>query len=236
MPPKRPPASTKNHAMASPASAAPTDLLRSTIGQTARASRNVVRRLLTDREFAVRAIRYALRLPTPQRTEDRRVLEQLIFPFYTSRTDFHSVLFVGCDWYTRHYEKVFFKGRNFWTIEPCERARKFGSRRRHVVAPWERLDEYFREGYFDLIISNGVYGFGLDTAAQCQAAFEHSYSRLRDGGHLVFGWNDVPERTPVPLQEIASLKRFTPWIFPAFSSWRYVTDTPHRHVYDFYVK
>lgn len=199
-------------------------------------SRNVVRRLLTDREFAVRAVRYALRLPTPKRTEDRRVLEQVIFPYYTARSDIYSVLFVGCDWYTSHYEKAFFRAHDFWTIEPFEGARKFGSRRQHIVASWERLDAHFEEGYFDLIIANGVYGFGLDTREQCEAAFATSYSRLRKGGHLVFGWNDTPDRTPVPLPEIASLGRFTPWTFPAFASSRYLTDTPHRHVYDFYLK
>lgn len=222
--------------MARSASIDPRAELRGTIGQSTSASRNVVLRLLTDREFAVRAVRYALRLPTPKRTEDRRVLEQLIFPYYTRRPDIRSVLFVGCDWYTRHYGRVFFRKHDYWTIEPSERARKFGSKRQHVVAPWERLDEHFREGYFDLIVANGVYGFGLDTREQCEAAFAKSYSRLREGGHLVFGWNDIPERTPVPLGEIASLRRFTPWAFPAFSSSRYVTDTAHRHVYDFYVK
>ena len=203
---------------------------------TTSASRNVVLRLLTDWDFAIRAVRYALHLPTPKKTEDRRVLEQLIFPYYATRSDIHSVLFVGCDWYTGHYGKAFFRGHDYWTIEPSEPGRKFGSKGHHVVASWEKLGEHFPERYFDLIIANGVYGFGLNTRAQCEAAFAESYSRLREGGHLVFGWNDVPERTPVPLQDIASLRRFTPWTFPAFHSWRYLTDTPHRHVYDFYVK
>ena len=222
--------------MASSASTDPTEVLRSLVGQPTRASRNRLLRLLTDREFAVRAVRYALRLPTPSRTEDRRVLEQVIFPYYVSRGDMRSVLFVGCDWYTRHYEKAFFRGRNYWTLEPLEGARKFGSKRRHIVAPLERLDEHFPEGYFDLIIANGVYGFGLDGREQCEAAFAHSHSRLRDGGHLIFGWNDVPQRRPVPLDEISSLKRFKPWTFPGFTSSRVLTDTPHRHVYEFYVK
>jgi hypothetical protein len=45
-------------------------------------------------------------------TEDRRVLENIIFPYLVSREDFRRVLFVGCDWYTASYVKVF-SSRNF---------------------------------------------------------------------------------------------------------------------------
>jgi hypothetical protein len=192
-------------------------------------------RLLTDRTFALRAIRYALGLPTPMATEDRRVLEQVIFRHYAARADIRSILFVGCQWYTRHYGRTFFATRDYWTIEPDEKARKYGAPR-HVVAPLERLDAFFPEGYFDLIVCNGVYGFGLDTLEQCETALGHCHSRLREGGELVFGWNDVPARTPVPLTSLRSLARFRKVPFPAFGSWRYLTDTPYRHIYDFYCR
>jgi len=192
-------------------------------------------RLFTDWDFAVRALRYLLRLPTPMTTEDRRVLEQVVFPHYRARTEFHSVLFVGCQWYTRHYQTAFFPQHDYWTLEPSERARKYGSRQ-HVVAPLERLDQFFPEGYFDLIVCNGVYGFGLDSLEQCESAFGACHSRLRAGGHFVFGWTDVPARTPVPLEQIASLTRFQRYEFPALGTWRYVTQTPYRHIYDFYYR
>jgi hypothetical protein len=197
--------------------------------------RSVLIRLVTDGSFAMRAIRYALRLPTPLTTEDRRVLERVIFPYYSSRPDIRSVLFVGCEWYTSHYNRAFFHDHDYWTIEPSAQSRKHGGPR-HVVAPLERLSEFFRDGYFDLIICNGVYGFGLDSLEQCEAAFTQCHSRLRAGGHLVFGWTDVPARTPVPLESIGSLNLFNRFVFPPFDSWRYVTDTPYAHTYDFYCK
>ena len=192
-------------------------------------------RLFTDWNFAKRAMRYALHLPTPMHTEDRRVLEQVIFKHYAAQPQFKTILFVGCQWYTKHYGKYFFPRREYWTIEPDEHARKYGGDR-HVVAPLEELDEHFPEDYFDLILCNGVYGFGLDAAEDCERAFAACYSRLRTGGELVLGWNDVPARTPVPLESIANLQRFEKSVFPPLGTSRYVTDTSYLHTYDFYVK
>jgi hypothetical protein len=144
-----------------------------------------------------------------------------------------SILFVGCDWYTRHYERTFFRRTDYWTIDISPRARRFASRR-HVVGPLERLDEFFPEQRFDVIVCNGVYGFGLDGRQQCERAFELCHSRLVDGGHFLLGWDDLAARTPVPLEEIASLRLFRTFVLPPLGACRYVTDTPYRHTYDFY--
>jgi SAM-dependent methyltransferase len=190
-------------------------------------------RLLTEPAYAVRVLRYLLGLPTPLDTTDRKVLEGVIFDYYLSSPQLRSVLFVGCDWYTKHYERTYFRSKSYWTIDPSVSARKFGSKR-HVVAPLEELGCHFPAGYFDLIICNGVYGYGLDSREQCERAFDQCYRSLRSGGHLVLGWDDIPQSTPVPLEELGSLLRFDRFTFPAFESWRYTTDTPYRHTYDFY--
>jgi SAM-dependent methyltransferase len=80
------------------------------------------------------------------------------------------------------------------------KARKFGARR-HLVADLEKL-EHFPERYFDVLYCNGVYDFGLDAAPDIERAVEMCWSRLRDGGYFIFGWNDIPARTPVPLDAI----------------------------------
>jgi hypothetical protein len=200
-----------------------------------RPPRSTALRLFTDWSFLVRAARRVLRLPTPLATEDRRILEQVIFRYYASRREIHSVLFAGCRWYTHHYQSAFFPRHDYWTIEPDEKARKFGGRQ-HVVAPLERLAEFFPEGYFDLIVCNEVYGHGLDSLEQCESAFAQCHSRLRQQGCLVLGWNDVPARTPVPLENVPSLKRFRRQAFPPLGTTRYLTDTSYNHVYDFYCK
>lgn len=197
--------------------------------------RNIVVRLFTDLPFLLRAMRYALHLPTPMYTEDRRVLERVIFSYYTQRPEVRSILFVGCQWYTRHYERTFFSGHDFWTIEPAEDARKHGARQ-HVIAPLERLDAFFPERYFDLIICNGVFGYGLDSPEQCEAAFDHCYTRLAEGGQFVLGWDDVPERRPLALESLDSLKRFKRIKLPPLGTERYLTDTSYRHIYEFFAR
>jgi len=211
------------------------DVHRGVATPGASAQKGTLLRLLTDWSFAKRAVRYALRLPTPMETEDRRVLEQVIFRYYAAQPEFQKILFVGCQWYTRHYQRSFFPGREWWTIEPDESARKFGGAH-HIVAPLQELEQHTAAGYFDLIFCNGVFGFGLDARDDCERAFAACHSRLRPGGHFLLGWNDVPARTPIPLDGIVSLRAFERWTFPPLSTWRYTTNTTFRHTYDFYRK
>src|SRR5882724_8239237 len=48
-------------------------------------------------------------------TDDRRVLEKVILPYFASQSEFLRILFVGCDWYTKPYGK-YFKEKEYWTI------------------------------------------------------------------------------------------------------------------------
>jgi len=191
--------------------------------------------LVTEQGFAARIVRKRLNLPTPLNTTDRMVLEQQIFPVYRSDPAIRSVLFVGCGAYTAHYQGRFFPDVKFATIEPDPELSRYGATR-HVIAPLEELANHFPAASFDLIICNGVFGWGLDRIEQCDAAFGQCHSCLTENGHFLLGWDDVPRRTPIALANVPSLARFRKYAFPAFGSWRYLTDTPFRHTYDFYQK
>src|SRR5215468_7653391 len=96
------------------------EVLRGNAGlPTAASTKSPLKRLLTDPGYAMRLMRFALHLPTRMETEDRRVLENVIFPYYRALRGLKSVLFVGCDWYTRHYERAYFRGTDYWTIDPA---------------------------------------------------------------------------------------------------------------------
>jgi hypothetical protein len=196
---------------------------------------NPLLRLFTDFGYTRRVVRYALGLPVPMETEDRRVLEEIIFKQILSLPQTRRILFVGCDWYTKHYQQAFFSDRDYWTIDVSAKAAKFGGRQ-HLTIGLQDLERHFPERHFDVIFCNGVYGFGLDDHEQIERAIDMCWSRLRDGGYFVFGWDDIPARTPVPLERIAALRRFEPFTLPELATWRYLTDTPYRHTYDFYTK
>ena len=188
---------------------------------------------LTQPAYAWRLVRKRLGLPLVLQTEDRRVLEQIILPEYARDKSWQRVLFVGCDSYTAHYAAQYFPDREFWTLDPDPAQRRFGASR-HVIAAFEELSRHFQPCSVDLILCNGVLGWGLDRREQCEAAFDQSFECLVPGGELLLGWNDVPERTPVPLEEMASLGRFERMTFGPLGTWRYLTSTPYRHTFDFY--
>lgn len=192
-------------------------------------------RMLTDRRLVVRVVRFALGLPTPLNTTCRKILEEQIFPYYKNRPDIKRILFVGCDWYTHHYPKEFHRSQEFFTIDPAPDRRLFGSKR-HIVTSLEELDRHFADGFFDLIICNGVFGYGLNEQRQCELAFEQCYRCLRTNGEFVLGWDDIPEKTPIPLDNINSLKAFRRNISSCLQTWRYLTDTAYKHTFDFYIK
>ncbi len=192
---------------------------------------------LTEYGYLSRMIRRRLRLSTPLDTTDRRVLEKIIIPGYLADPAVKTVLFVGCDNYTVHYERLYFSQHEYWTLEPDPQLRRYGAKRRHVIAPLEELAEYFPERYLDLIICNGVYGWGLNAPEQCEAAFAQCHASLNPGGHLLIGWNDVPrQHASIALSDVASLGQFERYEFPSLGTSHYVTDTPYRHTYDFYCK
>jgi SAM-dependent methyltransferase len=169
------------------------------------------------------------------RNEDRRVLEVIIFPFFLRAKQYQQILFVGCHWYTRGYNNRFEEKRNFWTIDIDSKRTRYGAKQ-HIVDDIQNMRKHFQVGTLDLILCNGVFGWGLDAKGDVEQGFQACFDCLREGGVLVIGWDDIDERRPFRLEECSSLGQFKPFPFPPLATARYVTDTPYRHTFDFYVK
>lgn len=176
----------------------------------------------------------ALGIDRRKHTEDRRILEKEIFPHFVSSPAYKSILFVGCAWYTRGYNTVF-KDKDFWTLEVDPAESKYGAKK-HTTGSLENVMDYVEPGSLDLIICNGVFGWGLNEKPRVEKAFEGCYTCLREGGLLLLGWNDIPERRPFPLDECQSLKSFQSFVFAPLSTAQYETNTPNKHTYSFFVK
>lgn len=172
--------------------------------------------------------------PVPPETEDRRLLESAILPWFAERSQYRRVLFVGCDWYTHHYER-FFAEREYWTLERDPRRRRFGGRR-HVTDTVVNIGEHFVEESIDLVVLNGVLGWGLDTPDDAEAALGACASRLARGGVLILGWNDVPTLRVLHLDDSPALDALRAWPFPPSRTSRWLVAGRLRHTYDFYWK
>jgi SAM-dependent methyltransferase len=169
------------------------------------------------------------------KNEDRRVLEQVIFPYFLGDETCKDVLFVGCQWYTWGYNERFESRKNYWTIE-INRARARYGAKQHITDGLQNLTRHFKRDALDLILCNGVFGWGLDTKPDAERAFSACYDCLRPGRVLVIGWDDIEERRPFHLEECQSLRAFEPFLFPPLGTTEYVTETPSRHTYTFYVE
>ena len=170
------------------------------------------------------------------RGADRQLLEDTLLAGYAADATLRTLLFVGCDWYTQDYVEVFAPGRQrFVTVDIDPAKARFGAPG-HLVAPMQEIARHFAAGSVDVIVANGVYGFGIDDRRELAAAFAAAREVLRPGGTLVLGWNDVPALAPFDPQALAGEAGFEPSPASPLGAWRTTTDTPLRHTYDSYAR
>ncbi|NCA10735.1 class I SAM-dependent methyltransferase [bacterium] len=162
---------------------------------------------------------------------DRRLLERRIFPWLLAQPECDRLLFVGCAWYTQHYPRIF-AGREFWTLECDPRLARFGGPR-HVVGTCARVSEHFAAASLDVVICNGVYGFGLDDAATLAATIHGFRKVLRPNGLLVFGWNNVPGNDPLGLERLDCFEGFRPLVGGPCGGGRHEVPGRSRHTFEF---
>lgn len=122
---------------------------------------------------------------------DRLLLEKAILPALAADPRLPRVLLAGCDRRSAGYHRIF-PGKACWTLDRLKARAVFGGRR-HIVGELRELGKRFSAGGLDLIVLNGLLGFGLDDPAEAEKAYAACWRALRRGGILVLGWNRVPE-------------------------------------------
>lgn len=167
------------------------------------------------------------------RAPDRVLLERELLPSLARLPRLRRALFVGCAAYTQHYGRLFPKVE-YWTMDPDRRRQRYGCER-HIIDRLENLSRHDTGGAFDLIVCNGVLGWGLNTRLQAERAFASCHERLRAGGYLLLGWNDRYPRNRVRPEDVGALARFEHVPFGRYGARVPVTGW-RRHVFDFYRK
>ncbi|WP_170285523.1 class I SAM-dependent methyltransferase [Microbacterium rhizomatis] len=166
-------------------------------------------------------------------TTDRVFLEDVIVPFFLADDDVRHVLDIGVAWYTRSYPRLF-KGKDYWTVDiDPEKQRIAGQNHRTVSAT--QLDSAFDPETFDLVVCNGVIGWGVNTPPAVTQALDACAAVMRPDAWLVVGWNDV-EGHRVPGLEALFDARFRRVDFPPVGADHFIPETPYGHRFEFFRK
>lgn len=169
-------------------------------------------------------------------TPDRKVLEDIIIPYINEIVPSGKILFVGSAWYTRHYKNYFTK-YEYWTLDYDKKEARFGSEN-HIIDSIENVANHFDKEELDVIICNGILGWGLNDIENAEKAFMGCSALLKPGGYLLIGWNDEPEHKLCDPGELKALSGFSSYVMKPLGTDRYRVDDDIGigHVFDFFRK
>lgn len=175
-------------------------------------------------------------MPADMDTLDRRVLESTVLRHYLDRPDVHTLLFVGVRWYTRHYGERWgaLAGKHFITLDIDAAAARHDSAQGHFVATAADACEHLSAASLNVVVFNGVYGWGLNDAATLERTLQGFAQLLRPGGELVFGWNDVAGHRPFDWRAVPAWRGFESMYFEPLGTSSLRLPTDNAHCFEFF--
>lgn len=170
------------------------------------------------------------RLDTPSRV----FLETRVFAYLNRlaalQREPQQLLFLGLDKHNWHYPRLL--RATFRSLDISPRNAVYGRPGLHRIGDALDMAEHYGADAFDVVVANGLLGFGIDGEAGLRRLLAQCHAVLRPGGVLVLGYNDLPERTPFPVEVSPEFEEFVPAIDGVIAS-RHMVDDPYRHVYCF---
>lgn len=136
---------------------------------------------------------------TKLRAPDRIYLSTTILPRLIARKP-RRLLNLGVHYYTQSFQHALERaGVEVFTADPDDRKTRWGSAGRHAVCTAAGIGAAFPGVDFDVIVLNGVLGYGLDTREEFERTLATFAAAMRPGGLLILGWDDNMFPDPVPL-------------------------------------
>ena len=179
-----------------------------------------------------KSIRFRLRVNS---LPDRKYIRDEMLPAI-ARTNPDNVLLVGTRRYTANYPKYLRTptGR-VWTVDIDPQAAKFGNGEFHRVGDVCEVATLIPGVKFDVILANGLLGFGIDSESEITRFTAAMADVLGPQGFLMLGWD--ADRTADPNSNADVVRLFQHAEFaglPARQS--FVGCAGFDHVFDWFQK
>jgi hypothetical protein len=163
---------------------------------------------------------------------DRQYLEQVILPALASLSP-QRVVDIGVEWYTQSHGCGFPADCEYWTLDMRPEVACYGSEGRHIIGNALEIDTFFAPGSLDVVLLNGLFGFGINQVSDQERTIRALRVVLRTGGRLLVGWDRGQGPIKDPL-ELESIQRYFAHLPPPGLSSR-VTLPGSSHIYDWFV-
>jgi len=144
----------------------------------------------------------------PRKSTNRLFLEQDIFEYLDTLLNDESAqcLFIGTDKRSWHYRSRF--AAKFFTIDKDPRKAIYGDVINHRIDSATELARQYTPNQFDVIIANGLIGFGVDHIDQCEDLFAGLETIMKGSGVLVVGYSNSPSRIDFKLEDVKNYHLF----------------------------
>jgi len=120
-----------------------------------------------------------------------------------------------------------------WTIDIKKRNYIYGVKNgKHITGSATELEKYFEEKYFDLVIFNGVIGWGINKHEDQIESIKSIHKVSKENALLMIGWNNNKSIDPLFSGIVSGL--FKHQDFPGLPKRLLVTES--THVFDFFSK
>jgi len=179
-----------------------------------------------------------LNIAFPFHSLDRQFLEGAIFGYLNRRygtTDKACrLLFIGLDKHNWHYHRLL--NLKFHTIDIDRRNSRYGQVGLHCTGSATTHQNYYEPEFFDVVIANGMIGFGIDTLEEFEAMLGGIAHITKPGAALVLGYSDLPERVRFKPSEASSFNCFREYTPPisGVNAPQYQVKNEFRHRYWFF--